>query len=182
MCIICQIMAEKEEATRKGEIGIATAADSGQATSPLQVDQDKASINVNNAEAVRKLAHAAQILDDINEGEAAQGVVKLIKKLTSVVEPEPEPANPLDVVMKFSGATGTGKSYLSNLVLRALAKEGFAVQPDEENIDSIVVTDPATSIRNRQPGSNPVSPEARNDRINDLLAQLEAEGVVLLRN
>ena len=89
MCIICQILAE-QKAAREGEIGITTA-DSGQAESSLQRDQDKANINATNAEAVRKLAHAAQILDGINQSGAVKRVIGLIEQLVPAV-PEAEPA------------------------------------------------------------------------------------------
>lgn len=187
MCLICQILAE-QEAARKGEIGITTAAQEGQVSSSIQQDQDRASINLTNAEAVRKLAETAQILEDIHQDAAAKRVVDLINHLVPA-QPEPGPIPDKqasdeeaskDVTIKILGASGTGKSFLSGIVLSALTKKGFSANLDDAGVDTIVVADPASTIRNKQPGSNPNSADARNDRISRLLEELEAEGVMLV--
>lgn len=111
MCMKCLLLealamnAAREEALREDEQQQPTDKSSAMGTAPsqpelsqseqeyeqIELDKARAEVNVTNAEAVRKLAHAAQILEGINQSAAVKRIMDLIDELVPA-QPDPGPA------------------------------------------------------------------------------------------
>ena len=171
-------------APASGEPELSYAAQQDRDFDAIQLDSEKARVNKTSADTVVTLAHAAQILYNINETSAVKRVIGLIEEQVPA-KPDPEPA-PMqeeavsadrDVYIVFNGASGTGKTVLSQSVLKALCDSGFAVREVEGHIDTLCILNPAETIRTRDRKPAVDAATSRKQRIHAAYAALEAEGL-----